>query len=238
MEAFILASYWEYFDKIYCISLDERTDRQESAKTQFDKVGLSDKVEFLIVKKHHRNCEEGIYQSHMACIKKGLQAGARHIVIFEDDILFGGPVFNGLKNCIDFLSQQSYWNTFFFGCLVSGSKKTRHEGVLKVKYRSLSHAYVINRKFAQALAEKPWQGLTLEVILRSFQEGLYANYPSFAFQSNSPTDNDKYLRLDKFRRLCGGLRRIQKRNELYHRHKAMVITLHVVLILLGILWIF
>jgi len=55
-------------------------------------------------------------------------------------------------------------------------------------------------------------------MLSSFKEGFYAIYPSFAFQSNSPTDN-KSLHLDTFRRLCGGLRRIQKCNEAYYRYR-------------------
>ena len=67
-----LEPYWEYFDKFYCISIEERADRRADAKVQFEKVGLADKVEFVIVQKHPYNCEEGIYNSHMACIKKGL----------------------------------------------------------------------------------------------------------------------------------------------------------------------
>jgi len=86
------------------------------------------------------------------------------------------------------------------------------------------------------LAEKPWQGLAYDDVLNASNERFFAIYPLFAFQSNSPTDNSKYLRLDKFRRLCGGLRCIQKRNEFYHRHKIMVIALHFILTFMGLLW--
>ena len=72
MEADTVTQYWDFFDKIYCISLEERPDRRKEAKIQFDKVGLSPKVEFYIAKKHPYDCEEGIYNSHLACIKKGL----------------------------------------------------------------------------------------------------------------------------------------------------------------------
>ena len=120
-----LDTYWEYFDKFYCISIEERADRRADAKVQFEKVGLADKVEFVIVQKHPHNCEEGIYNSHMACIKKGLQAGADNIVIFEDDILFDRFSPAGLKNCVDFLSGTDHWNALFFGCLVSNSQEDR-----------------------------------------------------------------------------------------------------------------
>ena len=225
-----LANDWEYFGKFYCISLHERTDRQADAKIQFDKVGLADKVEFVMVKKHPHNCEKGIYESHMACIEKALQTGVSNMVIFEDDILFDRfrPV--GLKNCIDFLKMNPHWNAFFFGCLVSGSQRTKNKSVLKITYRCLAHAYVLNRKFAETIAKTPWQGIPFDAMLNNSADGYYAVYPSFAFQNNSRSDNIRFARLDKFRRLCGGLWRIQKLNEFYHHHKAPIISLHIILI--------
>ena len=238
METRTFSNYWDYFDKVYCISLAERPDRQEAAKTQFSRVGLADKVEFLIVNRHPRNCEQGIYESHLACINKGIRAGGEHIVIFEDDILFDRFSSAGLKHCIEFLRQHAGWNALFFGCLVSGSQKTWNGWIRKVKYRSLSHAYVLNRKFAEVLVRRPWQGTAYDELLNSFNEGYYAVYPSFAFQSNSPSDNRRYLRLDKFRRLCGGLQRIQKGNEWFFCHLTGIVAFHIVLVLLGVLWIF
>ncbi len=41
---------WEFFDRIYCISLEEREDRRLAATAQFSRVGLDGKVEFIIVK--------------------------------------------------------------------------------------------------------------------------------------------------------------------------------------------
>ncbi len=238
MEADTVTSYWECFDKMYCISLKERPDRRNQAEIPFDKVGLSPKVEFFIAQKHPYDCEEGIYNSHLACLKKGLQAGANRMVIFEDDIQFERLDPLGLKNCIDFLSSNSHWNALFFGCLVSGRQKTRNKSVLKIKYRSLAHAYVLNRPFAETLAAKPWQKIAFDAMLNSSQKEFYAIYPSFAFQSNSATNNDRYLLLDKFRRLCGGLRRIQKWNELYLRYRTIIIGFHLILIFVIMLWVF
>ncbi len=231
-------NYWDYFDKIYCISLDERSDRREEAKSQFEKIGLLEYVEFHIVKKHPYDSEEGIYESHMACIKNGLLAGAGNIVILEDDILFDGFSPEGLKQCIDFMRDNSDWKAFFFGCLVSGSRRTHSKGVLKIKYRSLTHAYVLNRGFAELLVKKPWRKIAFDSELKSYKEGFYAIFPSFAFQSNSPTGNSKFLRLDKFRRCCGGLQRIQKRNEWYHRYRSIFIAVHILFVLLIVYWFF
>jgi len=229
---------WDFFDKIYCISLDERSDRREEAKNQFAGIGLLERVEFIIVKKHPRDSEEGIFESHMACIQKGLAAGADKIVIFEDDVMFDGFTPESLKQCIDFMRDTSGWKAFFFGCLVSGSTRTHSRGVLEIQYRSLTHAYALNRGFAEILVTKPWRKIAFDVELKSYKDGFYTIFPSFAFQSNSPTGNSKYLRLDRFRRLCGGLRRIQKRNEWYHRHQWICIASHVLFILLIAFWFF
>jgi GR25 family glycosyltransferase involved in LPS biosynthesis len=232
MNAETLDTYWEYFDKFYCISTEERADRRTEAKIQFEKVGLTDKVEFVIVQKHPSNCEEGIYNSHMTCINKGLQAGAATIAIFEDDIVFDRFSPAGLKNCIAFLSGADQWNALFFGCLVSNSIKTENRSVVKIKYRCLAHGYVLNHQFAESLSKTQWQGMPYDDILKNWPDHFYAAYPAFAFQSNSRTDNIRNMGLDRFRRLFGGLARIQKWNEFYHRHKMPVITVHVIILLI------
>jgi GR25 family glycosyltransferase involved in LPS biosynthesis len=225
-------TYWEYFDKFYCISTEERADRRAEAEAQFEKVGLADKVEFVIAEKHPHNCEEGIYNSHMTCIKKGLRAGADTIAIFEDDIVFDRLSPAGLKNCVAFLSGADRWNALFFGCLVSNSIKTENRSVVKIKYRCLAHGYVLNRQFAESLSKTKWQGIPYDDILKNWSDHYYAAYPAFAFQSNSRTDNIRNLGLDRFRRLFGGLARIQKWNEFYYRHRTPIITVHVIILLI------
>jgi GR25 family glycosyltransferase involved in LPS biosynthesis len=238
MNAETLDTYWDYFDKFYCISLDERGDRRRAAKLQFGRIGLLERVEFVIVKKHPHNIEQGIFESHLTCMEKGIRAGADTIVVFEDDILFERFSPTGLKNCIDFLSTHHHWNVLYFGCLVSGSKKTKNRSVLKIKYRCLTHAYVFSRKFAESLVKISWREIPFDDLLCTLNDEFYAIYPSFAFQSNSRSDNRRFLPLDKFRRLSGGLRRLQKGNELYHRHRTLVILLHIIIILLIILLVF
>ena len=229
---------WEYFDKIYCISLAERTDRRKEAKSQFKAVGLLDRVEFVLVKKHPFDCEQGIYESHILCMKKGLTANAGNILIFEDDICFDRFGLDTLKVAIDFLSTHANWKILFLGCMVKRSRKTENKSVLKINFRSLCHAYVLHSTFAKRLAKVPWQKNPFDDMLRDLKDDrFFAIYPSFAFQSNSRSDNRRYLTLDKFRRLCGGLRRLQKMNEFYHRNKTVIIGIHllVALILIVIL---
>ncbi|OQY12814.1 MAG: hypothetical protein B6I31_02470 [Desulfobacteraceae bacterium 4572_19] len=232
-----ISNQWKFFDKIFCISVDDRTDRQQQAKAQFKSVGLLDFVEFILVKRHPENCEQGIYESHLFCIKKALDAGANTTLIFEDDIIFNRFTPETLEVCINFLLSDTNWKLFFMGCLVRKSnvltnKKNHTPSILEIEYRSLTHAYVLNKKTSEKILEKKWDGTAYDEMLNTINGGVYAVYPSFAFQSNSPTDNKNWLKLDKFRRYFGGLERIQKINELYCRHKICVISVHVFIILI------
>lgn len=229
------ASGWDFFERIYCISVEERTDRRQAVTRQFDKVGLAGRVEFVIVRRHPTDVEQGMYESHMTCLRKGLEAGAGRIVVFEDDVLFNRFDAGRFNQCTRFLSAHPDWQVLLLGGLIRSSEKTADPCVQKVRYQSLAHAYAINGPYAQTLAYTPWQGIVIDTVFRPLTDHLYAVYPMFAFQNNLPSDNDKYRYLELFRRCCGGLERIQKMIEFYQRHKFGIITAHV-LMLLVFLW--
>lgn len=228
-----MAAHWDYFDKIYCISTVERPDRQQAARSQFANVGLGSRVEFVIVPRHPVDCEQGIYASHMLCMAKGVYAGAEQILIFEDDIRFDRFSAATLKNCIDFISSGHPWHMIFLGCMVRGSQRTAHPSMIKIRYRSLTHAYAIHRRFAQRLVANQWHGVAYDDFLKNLNDDrMFAVYPSFAFQSNSRSDNARYLPLDKFRRLLGGLHSLQKKNEFYHHNRWIIIGVHVIALII------
>ena len=225
-------SGWDFFDRIYCISLEEREDRRRAAAESFAKVGIADKVEFVLVQPHPSNIEQGMYESHMTCLRKGLEAGAESIVVFEDDIIFDRFDAEHFKQCTQFLAEHPDWKVLLLGALIRESKKTTNPFIQKVGYQSLAHAYALNRSYAETLAYQPWQGIVIDTIFRPLDNDIYAVYPMFAFQNDFASDNDnKYQGLERFRRLCGGLERIQKENEFYQRHKFGVITAHVIVVL-------
>lgn len=231
VEASSASALWAFFDKTYCISVDEREDRREEARRQFGAVGLADRVEFVIVKKHPVDNEQGIYESHLECLRRGTRADARTMLIFEDDIIFDRFSARVLADCVHFLSTHGDWKMLFFGCLTSGSQRTANASVLKVRYRSLTHAYGVQRSFAETLITLPWRQVPYDVLLSGLAEEYFAAYPSFAFQSNARTDNTRLGRMDRWRRFCGGLLRIQKMDEFYHRNKRLVIGAHVLLVM-------
>lgn len=226
------ANVWDFFDRIYCISLEERTDRRQAAANSFANVGLTGKVEFVLVKPHLSNREQGMYESHMTCLRKGLESGADSILVFEDDIIFDRFDAEHFKFCTHFLAEHSDWKVLLLGALIRSSRKTNNPFIQKVRYQSLAHAYALHRSYAETLAYQPWHGIVIDTIFRPLKDDIYAVYPMFAFQNDFTSDNDKkYKGLELFRRLCGGLERIQKVNEFYQRHKFGVIATHVLIIL-------
>ena len=230
---------WDYFDRIYCISLEKREERRQSAAASFAEVGLTGKVEFVLVQPHPSNIEQGMYESHMTCLRKGLEAGAERIVVFEDDIIFDRFDAEHFQQCIQFLEKKTDWKVLLLGALIRSSRKTDNPFVQKVGYHSLAHAYALKRSYAETLAYQPWRGIVVDMLFRPLEKDIYAVYPMFAFQNNFPSDNDKkYKWLERFRRLCGGMKQIQIANEFYRRHTFGVIAVHVVIILSVLILIF
>ena len=222
---------WDFFDRLFCISLHEREDRRKSAFKEFSKVGLAHRVEFEIGERHPYNIEQDVYESHMICLRKGLEAGAKNIVVFEDDVEFDRFDPERLRSCTEFLRQHPEWKVLLLGALIRSSRKTTNRCVQKVRYQSLTHAYALNRHYAETLAYEPWQGIVNDTLFRPLIDDVYAIYPMCAFQRYFTSDNYKYRKLVLIRRLLGGLKRIQKANEFYHRHKFGVIAAHVMIIL-------
>lgn len=222
-----VADVWAFFDRVYCISLKERPDRRAQAAGQFARVGLAERVDYVIVDRHPTDRERGIYESHLGCIRKGLDDGARSILIFEDDVVFERFSPAQLASALSFLRRRPDWQILFLGCLVRKSSATESPAVREVSYRCLAHAYALNRSCAERLVSQTWSGIPFDGMLRAVKGGLYACYPSFAFQSNAASDNVRLRRLDRFRRCFGGLRRIQKLDEWFQCHKAALIAVHV-----------
>ncbi len=226
---------WDFFDKIYCISVCERQDRRITARKEFARVGLLQRVEFVLVDKHPGNPEQGIYESHLDCMAKGLAAGAATMLFFEDDVIFRGFSRSSLRDCCAGLSAHAGWNALFLGCMVTGISRMGCPALAKIRYQCLTHAYAVTDQFARHLIRIPWQGIPYDGLLKNENSRFYALHPMVAFQSNSPTDN-KTLRIDKVRRLLGGLERLQRLNTFFYAHKRAIIISHVIgLVLLSLL---
>ena len=221
---------WAFFDKIYCISLESRPDRKEQAREQFAAVGLLPRVEFVIVAKHPVDQEKGIFESHMTCLKMGIEENANHILIFEDDVFFQGFDSNVLHDACSHLDYDSKWNALFLGCITDGSKKDEKKNLAQITYRCLAHAYALNVHFANHIVQQSWNGTPFDELLRRHNTEFYALYPMCAFQGLAGSDNQTVV-IDRMRRIFGGLPFIQKANEFYQNHKVVLLPLSLVVLI-------
>jgi len=227
---------WNFFAAIYCISVADRIDRREQVQKQFAAVGLPrERVEFVLVARHPENREKGIFESHMLCLKKGLAAGAQHIMIFEDDVFFRDFDPRTLVEACRHLERLESWNSLFLGCITSGSRKTGVESLSRISYRCLAHAYALNAPFAGRIVGQKWTGIPYDGLLRKNNGDFFAISPMCAFQGHSASDNQT-VAIDRMRRMLGGLPFIQKMNEMYQNHKPLFLALHLAAFLgLGLL---
>ncbi len=224
----------QFFDKIFCISVDSRTDRQQTAKKVFEELGISERVEFELVQKHPTNPEEGIFRSHLQCLRRGLEEGGEHILIFEDDITVAHFAEKRNTAAIRQLQQLDTWDAFFLGAISSGSRKTDSKYLAQIEYRCLTHGYALNRPFAGKVIEEEWEGVAYDGFLKKRCRKSYAPVPMIAFQNTSISDN-KTIFLDKMRRFFGGLQFLQRSNELLQRYKFPIILGHLLVLTIIVL---
>jgi GR25 family glycosyltransferase involved in LPS biosynthesis len=228
---------WDFFDKIYCITLDSRPDRMTAAKREFAAVGLDQRIEFLSVAKDRGNPARGIFHSHMRCLTRGLEAGARHILVFEDDIIFRGFSEERLRQAGLFLRETDTWDAFFLGCISNGSRPTPQDAVVRVKYRCLAHGYALNRPYAERLVREQWQGLPFDGLLHRCHGHFFALKPMCAFQGVTSSDNET-IWIDRMRNLFGGLPFIQRCNEIYQNNKKLILALHLLVAAVALVYFF
>lgn len=78
---------FDYFDEIYCINLDERTDRWEHAQEEFRKAGILDRViRFSAIR--DADGRLGVIKSNLTIIKIAKEKKLKNVLIFEDDVQF------------------------------------------------------------------------------------------------------------------------------------------------------
>lgn len=151
---------FNYFDKIFCINLDSRPDRWELAQSEFDKIGILDRVERVSALTteempydprpvKNKNASDLLGQfacasSHNKCTKIAMQYNAKNYFVFEDDFYFKNYDKNYLNTCINELP--SDWRLFSLGYNNWSQKSIESYSVnLNKMYGfGLAHAYAVN----------------------------------------------------------------------------------------------
>lgn len=120
-----MSNSFDYFDEIYCINLDERTDRWEHAQKEFEKAGILDRVNrFSAIR--DVDGRVGVIKSNVAIVKIAKQKKLKNVLVFEDDFEFivDDPQ-QVLQKSIDQVGSIK-WHLFYLGA-------NTHEKLIKFK---------------------------------------------------------------------------------------------------------
>ena len=142
-------------DKIFCISIEKRTDRREFLKTQFEK--FENTVDFKIVHRH-KDPVRGCLESHISCIKEAKENNYENILILEDDILIDEKVLSEIQSPIYVPDD---FDMFYLGYHVNNGIRYG-ANVLKLISAQTTHAYIMNQRVFDYVLdniEKDWKTL-------------------------------------------------------------------------------
>jgi len=134
----------KFFDKIYCINLDERTDRWEKALNEFKKVGIENVERFSAIK--DENGATGCIKSHLTIIQKAKKENLNNVLIFEDDVLFLEKNISSIPKALEDLKNIE-WDLFYFGATIDqniGFMSKITDNLFKTNFAYTTHAYAIN----------------------------------------------------------------------------------------------
>lgn len=195
-------SSFDFFDEMYCINLDDRTDRWEHAQKEFEKVGILDRVKRFSAKREDDG-RIGIINSNLAIVKMAKSKGLNNVLVFEDDVEFivDYPE-KYLKKAILQIGNLD-WALFYLGA-------NTHDKLIKIKHNLilLKNAYAVhsmayNKRIYDKFIQK-YEGLKtiskhediLDVYLAEQIQSKYICLmvnPMLTTQMNDYSDIEKHL---------------------------------------------
>lgn len=201
---------WSFLDAVYCISLASRPDRAQSAAAQFHRVGLCRQVIFYRPDRHPVKGVIGSWESHRTVAIDALARGARHALIFEDDVAFrrlSARTVAAIGRAFARLPED--WLLFYLGHWPLAAWPI---GLRLLRTRSgCAHAYIASARLLHWLAEHPWErpvakhplvGRGVDAAFACLP-GAYAFFPmvatQLAFSSDNFTTEQKRRKKNKWR---------------------------------------
>ncbi len=150
---------WDFFDEIWCINLDHRTDRWEKVQKEFDSVGVLYRVQrFSAIK--HSDGRIGVIKSNLALMKMAKEKNLKNILIFEDDVHFINDSVEILTNALEQIGTLK-WSAIYLGAnthtkleIITRSKPN----ILQLKNAFAAHSIAYNSNVFNIFINK-YEGL-------------------------------------------------------------------------------
>ena len=189
---------WSFIDGAYCISLQNRPDRAESAAAELHRTGLCRVTLFHRPVKHTVWPVAGIWEAHRAVALHALASSKRSVLILEDDVVFSRAVGPRTTRRIAAALGRlpGDWTIFYLGHMPRWAFLVR-PNVLRVSSTG-AHAYIAGPRLLTWLRDRPFGTPNVDRVRISGRgidaayarlPGAYALFPLIATQSASPSDH-------------------------------------------------
>lgn len=186
----------DFFDKIYCINLDERNDRWEESKKEFKKMNISNVKRISAIKneKGHLGCRD----SHIEVIKDAKKNNYDKILIFEDDFTFINQDDGLISSILKQLSKQE-WDLFYFGATVhlyDGKLKPVDTNLVLTNFAYTTHSYAVNSKSFDFIIDNAKNNEIIDVFYNDHivsNSKSYISNPMICLQRESYSDVEKRM---------------------------------------------
>lgn len=184
-----------FFDKVYLINLDRRTDRMNECEKEFKKYNIVyERISAFDGSKLEGNYtplirgEIGCRTSHLNIIKKAKEEGLNNILILEDDFEFCDDFESKFKNYINQLPEDWQWIYFGGSHFEEPTKVTNN--IYRVNKTYTTHAYAIKSEIYDKLIETLEIFEPADVRLAALQKELntYVTIPHLIYQRDGFSD--------------------------------------------------
>ena len=205
----------QFFDKIYCINLDSRTDRWNECQQMFSKYNLEVERFSAFEPNIEATCcinnkKFSLIRTHREIIKICKENDINNVLIFEDDVEFCDYLPNYTKSSFEerFNNSISYlptdWNVLYLGCGNYTNNRSFVGGELyKIGYGLTTHAIAINKNFYDVILNKlesPFQELDTIYCELLHKHNCFSYYPNLISQRASFSDiENKHVNYDGLR---------------------------------------
>jgi len=195
---------WSMFPQIWCINLEDRLDRKQSSMAFFQKHQIP--VEYFTAKRHAGGSEHGVFDSHIQVMKRALEQDpdVSHVLIFEDDVdMLNHPTAETINDVRNFLNSTIKWDIFFLGAypniVFDRTKWVNGFSHIYKTHSQLSHAYVVSRSFMERMITVDYEVFCAPIdALYLLMPNNYAIFPTWFYQTDSPSDVSKQPRYNNF----------------------------------------
>ena len=151
-------SLWDLVDVIQCITLRTRPERQRQAAAQFERVGISHRVHFLVQEPDVQDGKRGCFHAHQQAARRALELGARRALTFEDDVEFMADFTPfAAARAAKFVGGAEPWEIFFLGHFPRKMELTAQRDVVKVRSMD-GHAYLLSPEGMRRLCSLEYRG--------------------------------------------------------------------------------